>query len=128
MFLVPSLGIKEAYNGNEKAYSFAIGIFLILWCILTLVFLIAALRTSWIVVGVLFFLTLAFFFLALAEFTLTSHETASRRLNKVGGVMSVICAFLAFWAGAAGVMTEETTMVRIPLFAIRRGTRSTATA
>jgi succinate-acetate transporter protein len=128
MFLVPSLGIKEAYNGNEKAYSFALGIFLILWCFLTLLFLVAALRTSWVVVGVLFFLTLAFFFLALAQFTLSSNKTASRGLNKTGGAMSVICAFLAFWAGAAGIMTEETTTVRIPLYAIGRGTRSTATA
>jgi uncharacterized protein len=120
MFLVPGLGIKEAYAGNEKAYSFALGIFLIMWCFLTVVFLVAALRTNWVVVGVLFFLTLAFFFLSLAQFTLTSHGRASRGLNKTGGAMAVICAFLAFWAGAAGVMTEETTMVRIPLFPIRR--------
>jgi uncharacterized protein len=120
MFLIPSLGIKEAYAGDDRAYSFHLGIFLILWCFLTIIFLVAALRTSVAVVSVLFFLVLAFFFLAIAEFTSTTHPTASSRVNKVGGAMSVICAFLAFWAGAGPLMTGATTPVRIPLGAIPR--------
>lgn len=31
MFLLPYLGIEAAYNGNERAYTFALGIYLILW-------------------------------------------------------------------------------------------------
>jgi succinate-acetate transporter protein len=115
MFLIPGLGIKDAYAGDERAYSFAVGIFLILWCFLTIVFLIAALRTNIVILLVLFFLTLAFFFLALAEFTVTSHPNASVNINKAGGAFSVICAFLAFYAGAAGLMQPETTSVRFPL-------------
>lgn len=115
MFMIPSLGIKDAYAGDERAYSFALGIFLILWCFLTLVFLVAALRTNIAIISVLFFLVLAFFFLALAEFTVSSHPTASINLNKAGGAFSVICAFLAFYAGAAGLMLPETTFVRLPL-------------
>jgi succinate-acetate transporter protein len=128
MFLIPSLGIKQAYAGDERAYSMHLGIFLILWCILTIVFLIAALRTSMVVIGVLFFLVLAFFFLAIAEFISTTHPTASVRVNKVGGVMSVICAFLALWAGAAGLMIDETTMVRLPLGVMKRPQRTHAAA
>jgi len=127
MFLVPSLGIKEAYAGDDRAYSFHLGIFLILWCFLTIVFLVAALRTSIAVVSVLFFLVLAFFFLAVAEFISTTHPTASSRVNKVGGAMSVICAFLAFWAGTGPLMTSATTPVRIPLGAIPRQ-RATTTS
>jgi succinate-acetate transporter protein len=115
MFLIPSLGIQEAYAGDERAFSFALGIFLILWCFLTVIFLIGALRTNLAIIGVLFFLVLAFFFLALAEFTLTSHPNASVGLNKAGGAFSVICAFLAFYAGSAGIMQPETTFVRFPL-------------
>ncbi|PHH77960.1 hypothetical protein CDD80_7531 [Ophiocordyceps camponoti-rufipedis] len=38
MLRVPQLGIKEAYQGDERAFSFAIGIMLILWFFLTILF------------------------------------------------------------------------------------------
>jgi uncharacterized protein len=126
MFLVPSLGIKDAYAGDERAYSFALGIFLIMWCFLTLVFLIGALRTNIAIISLLFFLVLAFLFLSIAEFISTSHPQVSINVNKVGGAFSVICAFLAFYTGAAGIMTEETTWVRLPLGVIRRTTTTSA--
>ncbi|KAH6983173.1 GPR1/FUN34/yaaH family-domain-containing protein [Ilyonectria sp. MPI-CAGE-AT-0026] len=115
MFFVPSLGIKDAYKGDDRAYSFALGIFLILWCFLTLVFFIAALKTNIAILVVLGFLVLAFLFLSLAQFLSTSHPTAAIRINKVGGAFSVICAFAAFYAGSAGIMTEDTTWVKLPL-------------
>src|SRR3569833_4486276 len=77
MFLIPSLGIKDAYSGDARAYSFAIGIYLILWCFLTCIFLVAAMRTNWSIILVFFFLVLAFLLLAIAEFIETSHPTAS---------------------------------------------------
>jgi len=115
MFLIPSLGLEAAYAGDERAWTFALGIYLLLWCFLTIIFLIAALRTNYAIISVLFFLVLAFFFLSLAEFTATSRPGASLGLNKAGGAFSVITAALAFYAGAAGLMQPETTMVRFPL-------------
>lgn len=115
MFLVPSLGIKEAYAGDDRAFSFAVGIFLILWCFLTLLFFIAALRTNIAILVVLGLLVLAFLFLSIAQFISTSHTTAAIRVNRAGGVFAVLCAFSAFYAGGAGIMTEATTWVRFPL-------------
>ncbi|KAI8671081.1 hypothetical protein NCS57_00582000 [Fusarium keratoplasticum] len=115
MFFVPDLAIKDAYKGDDRAYSFALGIFLILWCFLTLIFFIAALKTNIAILLVLGFLFLAFLFLSLAQFLQTSHPVAAIRINKTGGAFSVICAFVAFYAGAAGIMTEDTTWVRFPL-------------
>lgn len=115
MFFVPDLGIKDAYKGDDRAYSFALGIFLILWCFLTLIFFIAALKTNIAILVVLGCLFLAFLFLSMAQFLQTSHPTAAIRINKTGGAFSVICAFGAFYAGAAGIMTEDTTWVRFPL-------------
>lgn len=120
MFLVPSLGIKQAYGGETRAYTFALGIYLILWCFLTLLFLIAALRTNLTILGVFFFLVLAFFFLSIAEFTATQHPTSSVRLNKVGGAFSVVCAAFAFYGGASGLMLPETTPVKLPLGGLPR--------
>lgn len=115
MFMVPSLGIKDAYAGDARAYSFALGIFLIAWCFLTVLFFLAALKTNIAILLVLGCLAIAFFFLSLAQFLSTSHPHAAINVNKAGGAFSVICAMLAFYAGAAGIMTEDTTWVRFPL-------------
>lgn len=115
MFHVPSLGIKEAYQGDERAFSFALGIFLIVWCFLTLIFFVAALKTNVVILLVLGTLALAFFCLSLAEFLTTSHHTAAVRVKRAGGVFSCVCALLAFYAGSAGIMTEDTTWVKFPL-------------
>lgn len=120
MFLVPSLGIKQAYQGDERAYTFALGIFLLLWCFLTLIFFVAALRTNIAILVVLSFLALAFFFLSIAQFVSTTHLTAAIRVNRAGGVFAVICALAAFYTGSSGLMTEDTTWVRFPLGAFSR--------
>lgn len=115
MFYVPELGIKAAYNGDDRAFSFAVGIYLILWCWLTIVFFVAALRTNIAILVVLGLLILAFFFLSLAQFLATTHPNTAIGINKTGGAFSVLCAFSAFYAGSAGIMTEATTWVKLPL-------------
>jgi uncharacterized protein len=118
MFLIPSLGIKDAYNGDARAFSFAVGIYLLFWGLLTLLFLIAALKTNYTIVATFFFLFLAFLFLSIANFISTTHPAASLHVNKAGGAFTVICAATAFYAGGSGLMLKETTFVRFPLGAI----------
>lgn len=118
MFLTPSVGIKAAYKGDMRAYSFAVAIYLILWCFLTLVYLLAALRTNIAIIVVFTTLVLAFFFLSIAHFLMTLHPSASVALNKTGGAISVVCAASAFYAGASGLMLPATTFIRLPLGAI----------
>src|ERR1700744_299055 len=115
MFLIPSLGIADAYGTDARAFSFAIGIYLLAWCFLTIIFTVAALRTNWTIIMVLVTLVLAFFFLSIAQFISTTHPSASIGVNKTGGAMAVICSMLAFYAGASGLMVQETTFVRFPL-------------
>jgi succinate-acetate transporter protein len=114
-FMLPYLGLEAQYQGNKRAFSFAIGIYLILWAFLTLLFFIAALRTNIAILCVFGFLFLAFFFLGLGNFIETEHATAAKHLNKSGGAFAVVCAFCAFYAGASGIMLPETTWVRFPL-------------
>jgi len=127
MFLVPSLGIEEAYKGDQRAYTFAVGIFLIMWCFLTLVFFLGALKTNIAILTVLGFLTLAFFFLSIAQFISTTSPKQAIRLNKTGGAFAVICAFAAFYAGAAGIMLEDTTFIRLPLGELKFGQKNRVT-
>ncbi|KAI6780228.1 uncharacterized protein J7T54_003007 [Emericellopsis cladophorae] len=115
MFIVPSLGIREAYAGDERAFTVAVGIFLMAWCLLTLVFTIGALKTNIAILFVLGCLTLAFFFLGLAQFIAVPHPSAAIKVNQVGGAFSVFCALGALYAGASGIMLPESTWVRFPL-------------
>ena len=123
MFMIPSLGIEDAYNGDERAYSFAIGIYLILWCFVTLIFLIGALRTNVAIISTFFFLTLAFLFLSIAQFIATEHPTASVRVNKAGGAFAIFCAATAFWAGIFGLYTKDKTWVTVPVFGVYKHER-----
>jgi succinate-acetate transporter protein len=115
MFMIPGLGIREAYGNDSRAFSVHVGLFLIAWCFLTLVFFLSALRTNIAILSVFGFLTLAFFLLAIAQFIQVTHPTAAVRVNRAGGAMAVIDAFCAFYAGAAGIMTPATTMLSLPL-------------
>lgn len=115
MFDLPRVNIKGQYGGDKHAFSFAVGIYLTLWCFLTLIFFIAALRTNVAILGVFFFLILAYLLLAIGEFLTTLEKPQSVRVTKAGGAMAVVCAFIAFYAGASGLMRRETTFVRFPL-------------
>jgi len=123
MFMIPSLGIEAAYKGDMRAYSFAIGIYLILWCFVTLIFLIGALRTNVAIVATFFFLTLAFFFLSLAQFLLTENSKQSVRLNKTGGAFAIICAATAFWAGIYGLYSKDKTFVTVKVYGLYKHQR-----
>ncbi|KAJ9209413.1 hypothetical protein DTO166G4_8977 [Paecilomyces variotii] len=120
MFLIPYLDVKAAYNNDMRAYSFAIGVYLIIWCAVSFLFFIAALKTNLTILAVFFFLVLAFLFLSIASFIETEHPAASVRVNKTGGAFTVICAALAFYAGGSGLMLPDTTFVRFPLGIIPR--------
>lgn len=119
MFFLPTVNIQSAYGGDERAYTFAVAIFLILWCFVTVIFLLAALRTNLAIISVFATLVLAYFFLSLANFLATSNPDAAVKVNKAGGSFAVICAFCAFYAGASGLMTPETTFITLPLGVLR---------
>lgn len=113
--IYPNSGVASAYGDDERAFSVHIGIYLIAWFLVTFLFLIAALRTNIAIILVFSFLSLAFLFLACAEFVRTTHPSTGLKLNQAGGAFAVIDALCAFYAGFAGVMTEDTTWVRFPL-------------
>lgn len=123
MFMIPNLGIEAAYKGDMRAYSFAIGVYLILWCFVTLIFLIGALCTIIAIVATFFFLALAFFFLSLAQFLETENAKQSVRLNKTGGAFAIVCAATAPWAGIYGLYTKDKTFVTVEVFGLYKHQR-----
>lgn len=114
-FLIPGLGIKDAYKGDAHAFGFAMGIFLISWGWLTFLFLLAALRTNYTIIGTLSSLVLTFLFMAIGEFVTPSNALVGARVGQAGGAMAVVTSMLAFYAGSAGLFIPETTYFEVKL-------------
>ncbi|KAF4126196.1 uncharacterized protein GMORB2_1442 [Geosmithia morbida] len=123
MFFVPALGIKEAYAGDTHAYTTALGIYLMSWTLITLLFLLAALRTNIAILSLLFCLMLTFLLLGVAQFIATTATSTAITVNKAGGGFLVITSLIAFYAGCSGLMVPETTFIRFPLGDIESLTR-----
>lgn len=117
MFLIPSLGIQAAYGDDRRAYTIALGVYLVLWSFLTVLFLLASLRTNLVVIALFFSLALTYLVLALANFLATQASPGTvEGLTKAGGGVAVVCACFAFWAGIEGLMSKRTTMLApVPL-------------
>jgi len=115
MFIYPPVQIESAYNGDARAYTVHIGIYLIAWAIFTLMLFFGALKTNIAILFTLFTLFLAFFFLSIAQFIHVTHETAALRVNRTGGAFALLAAAGAFYAGSSGLMQPETTWIRLPL-------------
>lgn len=113
MLLLPEIGIRATYQGDDRAFGFAMGIFFILWSFLTLIFLLAALRTNLATIGFLVSLSISFFLLSVAQFTLTRYETASIRINRAGGVFAMFSALAAFYAGASTLFQAANSNIKL---------------
>lgn len=81
-----------------------LGLFLLGWCLFTAYMTIAALRTSGAVLAVFAFLTLTFLFLGIGA--LQNGTPAPDTLTKVGGILGIVTAVLAFYASAADVINS----------------------
>lgn len=80
----------------------ALGLFDLAWALFTAYMTVAALRTSTAVLAVFVFLTLTFLFLGLGALQNTVPGPAT--LTRVGGVLGIITAALAWYASAATVI------------------------
>lgn len=82
----------------------ALGLYLVGWCVFTAYMAVAALRTSAAVLSVFVSLTLTFLFLAIGAFQ--NGAPAPDTLTKIGGILGIVTAVLAFYASAADVINS----------------------
>jgi len=113
--LLPGSGILAAYDGKDDQLISALGIYLITWCIVTFLFFIVTLRKAVCFIALFGFLTVTFG--ALAAGMLTGNVT----VTKVGGVLGVITALIAYYIGLAEMLNaEEMAIIRLPLGAFKK--------
>jgi len=113
---IPSFGIGTTFatvtNANDILH--ALGVYLLGWTIFTGLMLIAAHRTNGGLVTLFFFLFLTFIMLTAANF-----NGGSASLEKAGGALGVITAFIAWYNALSGLLTKENSLFTLPTFPLR---------
>ncbi|GLB41324.1 putative GPR1/FUN34/yaaH family protein [Lyophyllum shimeji] len=109
--LIPGSGIGAAYAESPKSeLSSALGIYLVVWCLVTFFFTVVSLGKNIAFIALFGFLTVTFAALAGGEFN------ASLGATKAGGILGVITAFIAYYVGLSELLSAETHPVfRLPL-------------
>ncbi|KAF7864292.1 uncharacterized protein EAF02_010260 [Botrytis sinoallii] len=113
-------GIMTAYTDLETSqlndqFPTALAMYLWAWFILTVIFTVAAMRSSWILFLDLVFLDLVLIFLA------CGYMLDMRSLETAGSALGFVVAFLSYWAGTAGLFANGITPINIPVFPMYNG-------
>ncbi|KAG9570458.1 hypothetical protein KCU71_g534, partial [Aureobasidium melanogenum] len=116
MIYIPGSGILASYTDASgkisQEFNNALSMYCWAWFILTVIFTIAAMRSSWILWFTLFFLDIELILLA-SGYMLNSSATLLAA-NSVGFVV----AFCSYWAGCAGLWSGGLTPIELPTFAM----------
>jgi len=100
--LIPGSGILTAYaNGPDDELASALGIYLIVWFILTFLLFIASIKKNVGLVVLFGFLTSTFLLLAVGLFT------GSLGATKAGGALGAITAFVAYYVGLSELLAAD---------------------
>ncbi|KAM0181159.1 hypothetical protein ACHAPF_001904 [Botrytis cinerea] len=120
MIYLPGSGIMAAYTDPETGqlnsqFATAIAMYLWAWFILTVIFTVAAMRSSWVLFLDLFFLGLVLILLA------CGYMLDMKSLETAGSALGFVVAFLSYWAGTAGLFANGITSINIPVFPMYKG-------
>ncbi|KAG7448200.1 uncharacterized protein BT62DRAFT_930294 [Guyanagaster necrorhizus] len=100
--LLPNTGIATAYDGETRMLQNALGIYFIIWSIITAMFLLTALRKTLALVILLSLLTVTFLFFGITEFTHGNSAVA-----KATGIIGTITGFGAFYVGLGELLGAD---------------------
>ncbi|KAJ5187576.1 hypothetical protein N7449_010570 [Penicillium cf. viridicatum] len=108
-------GIMASYTNNQTGeiapqFYQALAIYIWAWFILTVLFTVAAMRSSWVLFMDLLVLSLSLLLLA------SGNMVGSTPLLSSGYCFGLVVAFLSYWAGVAGLWAGETTPIELPTF------------
>ncbi|PWN44670.1 putative FUN34-transmembrane protein [Ceraceosorus guamensis] len=109
---IPFFGVQEAFmaeNAFDSQFTSAVGIYLTSWGIFTFIMLLASFRASIGLASLFLFLDITFWLLVGAEFS------GNSMVEVAAGAFGIITAAIAFYVGAAGLLTPETSLFTLPV-------------
>ncbi len=117
--LLPGSGILAAIP--KGAIPTAVGYFLLGWTIFTAGMLVGTLRSNLALIGVFFFLSLAFLTLTIGWLlggptTATGALAAGAPWIQIGGWLGIITAVLAWYTAMAGISASTKSLYKLPTF------------
>ncbi|KAH6663019.1 GPR1/FUN34/yaaH family-domain-containing protein [Halenospora varia] len=115
LIYLPGSGILAAYTDEATGelnaqFPNALAMYIWAWFILTVIFTVAAMRSSWVLFLDLFFLDIDLLLLA------CGYMLNMPSLLKAGSGFGFVVAFLSYWAGTAGLFANGITPINIPVF------------
>jgi len=106
---IPGSGVLAAYGNNTQELSNALGLYLVVWFMFTMMLIPVVINKNLALSLLLTALALAFILLAAAEFT----NKAS--LTKAGGIAGIITGLIAYYIGLSELLAEqEKPIMRLP--------------
>ncbi|KZT68470.1 hypothetical protein DAEQUDRAFT_766285 [Daedalea quercina L-15889] len=108
---IPGSGIMTAYASASGDEATALGIYLMMWFIITFLLFLGSLRRSVGMAALFFFLTLTFMMLGIAELV----PAAATGCAKAGGALGIITAFIAFYVGTAQLLVRDESWFTLPV-------------
>ncbi|KAF9463688.1 GPR1/FUN34/yaaH family-domain-containing protein [Collybia nuda] len=110
VLFIPGTGVMDAYVGKEAEFHNAVGMYLIVWFMVTFMFIAPVLRRSVAFTALLSFLALALLMLGIAEFT------GNIMITRAGGGFGIITGLIAYYIGVSEMLSaEKSAFMRVPL-------------
>ncbi|CAO1636133.1 unnamed protein product [Parajaminaea phylloscopi] len=120
--LIPWFGVAQSTASPEGVSAAnledALGIYLSAWFIFTFIMLVASFRSS--VALVLLFALLDITFLLLFVHYFITDKKRSGQVGKAGGAFGIVTAAVAWYTGAAGLLTPDTSFFTLPVIELSR--------
>ena len=115
MIYLPGSGILAAYTDKATGvvspeFSQALAMWLWAWFILSFIFFVGAMRSSWVL-----FVNLGILCVELALLA-TGYMVENKQLLTAGSSLGLVVSFLAYYAGAAGLWAGGLTPINLPTF------------
>lgn len=111
---IPGFGILSSFIDTKTsmpgpAFAPAVGLYLLAWTIITLIFLLATLRSNVALVAVFFVLLLTFIALVIEFFG------GGSTWSVIGGILGIITAVLAWYVALAGLLASVNAPFSLPV-------------
>ncbi|KAI1084938.1 GPR1/FUN34/yaaH family-domain-containing protein [Whalleya microplaca] len=119
LIYLPGSGILTAYTDAETGallpeFHQAVAMFVWAWWIISIIFTVASVRSSWALVGVLVFVDIDLLLLAVG------NMLGQEALLKASSGFGFAAAALAYWAGAAGLWGNGITPINLPVGSLKK--------